>query len=155
MTLIDIKNEKNPAVSMQRWYTFLLVQNLHSCVQTLIFVCKLAFCRRNRLLTSCVFPKRNKIGYWITPKGSKIGCLYVPTSADRVQIMHKKWANLVQVLHFFHHCFKEKLHIIRTSKPVEIDQFRKDSILRPLTESKSTRLIEKLYRIINKIVFYA
>ena len=47
MSLIYVKNERNPAVSMQCWYLFLLVQNLHSCVQTLIFVCKLAFCREN------------------------------------------------------------------------------------------------------------
>lgn len=155
MTLIDIKNEQNPAVSMQSWYPFLLVQNLHSCVQTLIFVCKLAFCRRNRLLTSCVFPKRNKIGYWITPKESKIGvsmCVNVRhTGVNNAQKMSQIGASFT----LFHHCFKEKLHIIRISKPVEIDQFRNDSILRPLTESKSTRLIEKIYRIINKIIFYA
>nr|DAG82946.1 MAG TPA: hypothetical protein [Caudoviricetes sp.] len=55
----------------------------------------------------------------------------------------------------FYPCFQEKLRFLNSSKPVEIEQFRNDLILHPLTESKSTRLIEKLYRIINKIVFYA
>ena len=80
MSLIYVKNERNLTVSMQCWYLFLLVQNLHSCVQTLIFVCKLAFCREIRLLTSCGLSlKRNQIGYWITPtKAQK----RMPTAAN-------------------------------------------------------------------------
>ena len=69
----DVENDQVPAVSMQVQYRFLLVQNLHSCVQTLIFVCKLAFCLQNRALTSCGLSKK-------------------------VQIIHKKWASLVQVI---------------------------------------------------------
>ena len=83
----DAGNDQILAVSMQCWYLFLLVQNLHSCVQILIFVCKLAL-------------QRNKKGCGITPKRYKIGCLRLFTSAAYVQIMHKKWAKLVQVLHF-------------------------------------------------------
>ena len=48
---------------------------------------------------TCADIKRNKIGGGITPKRHKIGCLRLPTSAANVQIMHKKWAKLVQVLH--------------------------------------------------------
>lgn len=95
----DAENDQILAVSMQCWYLFLLVQNLPSCVQTLIFVCKLAFCRGNWPLTSCVLsPKRNKTGCGITPKRHKIGCLRLLTSAAYVQIIHKKWAKLVQTM---------------------------------------------------------
>lgn len=84
-------------------------------------------------------------------KSAVYGSIDRYTGANNAQKMSQIGASFT----LFHHCFKEKSHIIRTSKPVEIDHFRKDSILCPLTESKSTRLIEKPYRIINEIVFYA